>query len=150
MCNMNVPADDAASLNSQPEDDSSQTSETSDTSEASSPDCRPVPRKRTFLDKSLLNSNPESDDPPGTASVAPEPGQSSQSAQGHAVSAVHEHPQQSLSDEEQPVFSESKNKGILVQKGDRSVKASSANAVATLKLKDGFSGQTQRPGGALT
>lgn len=119
MCRLNLPADDAASVNSHPEDDNSETSETSDTSEPSSPEFRPVPRKRTFFPKSLLNSNPGSDDPAGPASVVPVPVQRSQSAQEDTVSPVHELPQQPLIDEEQPVFSGNKYGGTPFLRGDR-------------------------------
>lgn len=153
MCDINRPADDAASLNSHPGDDSSQASETSDTSEASTPEFRPVPRKRTFLSRHLLDSDPGSDTPASPASVVPAPRRRPQVVQKDAVSPADENPQQPLNDEDQPAFSENKYGGTPYLKGDMSVTVLNASmkAVTTLKLKDKYvSGQTQRLGAALT
>lgn len=144
---MNVPADEAASLNSHPGEDSSQASETSDTSGASSLGLRPVPRKRTFLSRQPLNSDPESDAPAGPAYVVPAPRLRRQGLQEDTDS-----PQQPLSDD-QAVFSANKYGGTASLKEDRSVEVlkTAAKALATLQLKDrDLSGQTQRSGVALT
>lgn len=153
MCNMNLPADKAASLDSHPGDDSSQASETSDTSEASSLGCRPVPRKRTILSKGLLNSDPGSETPDSPASAVPAPRQQHQVVQEDAASPAKENPQQPLNDEDQPVFSENKYGGTPPLKGDRSVNVlnASVKTLTTPKLKDrDVSDQSQRPGAVLT
>lgn len=153
MCNINLAADDAASLNSHPEDDSSQASETSDTSEASAPGFRPVPRKRTFLSRPLLNSDPGWDAPAGTASVVPAPRRRNQVVQEDALFLAQETPLQLWNEDDQPVFSENKYRETPSLKGARSVKVLSASisALTTVSLKDGeVSGQAQRAGAALT
>lgn len=139
MCNLNLAADDAASLNSHPGDESSQASETSDTSEASFPGFRPVPRKRTFLSRPLLNSDPGWDTPSGPASVVPAPRRRRQVDQEKALSPAKETPLQLRNQEDQPVFSENKYGGTPSLKGARSVKVlnASVSALTTVSLKDG-------------
>lgn len=146
MCDMNLPADDAASLDSHAGDDSSQASETSDTSEASSLGFRPVPRKRTFLSR-----HPGPDTPADPASVVPSPRPRRQVVQEDAASPADENAQQPLSDEDQPAVSESKHRGTPLLKKGRSVKVlnASAKALTTRKLKH-LSDHKQRPGATLT
>lgn len=116
-------------LKSHPGEDSSLTSETSSTSEASSPEFRPVPRKRTFVSR-----HPSSSDPDAPASVVPTPRQRRQVVKEDAASRPDKNPQRPLNDEYQPVFSENKYGGRPYLKRDRSVKVPSASMKALTTL----------------
>lgn len=119
-------------LESHPEEDSSQTSETSSTSEASSPELRPVPRKRTFVSRPPSSS--DRDARPGPASVVPTPRQRWQAVQEDAASRPQENPQRALNDGDQPAFSENKYGGTPYLKRDRSVEVPSASMKALTTL----------------
>lgn len=124
-------------LKSHPGEDSSQTSETSSTSEASSPEFRPVPRKRTFV-----SSHPSSSDLDAPASVVPTPRQRRQVVQEDTASRPQENPQRPLNDEDQPAFSENKHGGTSYLKTDRSVEVPSASMKA-LMTPGHFSSDTE-------